>query len=490
MSTIKQIIQSFAQTHDCLYSIDDILQWVDEFNKSVYVNIKKIAFDNEGFWFIDKDSSILRNKNNSFFSVCGIVSENTNNTNNTNHKIEQPIIVQNEIGYLGFICKEIEGTLYFLVQAKIEPGNINKIQLSPTIQATKSNFSQLHGGNKPAYLEYFLEASKYEIIVDQIQSEQSSRFYKKRNRNIIIKVDDDINIEVLANFRWITLLQLKELMKVDNLVNMDSRTVISCIPFSVENIDESELAEIKYFFEFEPLYNSIFIKNTKNLLPELYQKINNYKMFSEMQTSLVGLNDLNSWEMKNGEFVCTTDYHFKMIYCDIEIEGREVKRWQQPLLEANGKAVFGLFVSEIEGRLYFLVKLSSEIGSLDVLELGPTLQLEAGESFDSDNVCRLFKRKCDEGQNVLHNVILSEEGGRFYHEQNHNVIIQIDKSELDNIFNIDSTNTIDTINTINANINNNYHLLDYYTLNNLVQVNNCLNIQLRNLLSLLRVNYE
>ena len=55
------------------------------------------------------------------------------------------------------------------MQAKIEPGNINKIQLSPTIQATKSNFTQKHGGRKPNYLEYFLNAVDHEIIVDQIQ---------------------------------------------------------------------------------------------------------------------------------------------------------------------------------------------------------------------------------------------------------------------------------------------------------------------------------
>ena len=83
--------------------------------------------------------------------------------------LEQPVILQNEIGYLGIICKEIDGVLNFLMQAKIEPGNINKIQLSPTIQATKSNFTQKHGGRKPNYLEYFLNAVDHEIIVDQIQ---------------------------------------------------------------------------------------------------------------------------------------------------------------------------------------------------------------------------------------------------------------------------------------------------------------------------------
>ncbi len=462
MSTIKNFALSWQKTENCIHSIDEILQWVDEFNRSVYVNIEKVSFDKDGFWFIDSSDNILRNKNNSFFSICGAVQENTN------HRIEQPIILQNEIGYLGFICKEIEGLLYFLVQAKIEPGNINKIQLSPTIQATKSNFTQQHGGNKPAYLDYFLEANKYEIIVDQIQSEQSSRFYKKRNRNIIIKVDSDV--EVLNNFRWVTLGQLKELMKVDNLVNMDTRTVISCIPFSVENISEAELAEIKNGFGSKALFNSIFVQNTNNDLPQIYQKINNYKMFLESKTKLVGLNALGSWEMKEGEFVCKHDYHFKMIYCDIEIEGREVKRWQQPLFEANGKAIFGLFVTEIDGRLYFLVKLSPEIGCMDVLEIGSTVQIEAGESFGKDNVAMLFKRKYENGENILHNVILSEEGGRFYHEQNHNVVIGIKKEELNSI-------------------PDEYHWLDFYTLNHLVQINNCLNIQLRNLLSLLKVDH-
>lgn len=48
------------------------------------------------------------------------------------------------------------------MQAKIEPGNVNRIQISPTIQATKSNFMQTHGGKAPAYLEYFSDEQNYE----------------------------------------------------------------------------------------------------------------------------------------------------------------------------------------------------------------------------------------------------------------------------------------------------------------------------------------
>ena len=63
------------------------------------------------------------------------------------------------------------------MQAKIEPGNVNKIQISPTIQATKSNFMQTHGGKAPAYLEYFSDKQNYEIVVDHIQSEKKQEYY-------------------------------------------------------------------------------------------------------------------------------------------------------------------------------------------------------------------------------------------------------------------------------------------------------------------------
>lgn len=173
------------------------------------------------------------NRNHAFFKVCGIEKTEAEQV-----IVRQPIIVQNEIGYLGIICKEINGVLYFLMQAKIEPGNVNKVQISPTIQATKSNFERTHGGKQPNYLEYFQNKHNYEIIVDQIQSEQCSRFLGKRNRNIIIKVEDEV--EELENYRWMSLAQIKYFMKLDNLINMDTRTVLSCVPFSLQNYSEEE----------------------------------------------------------------------------------------------------------------------------------------------------------------------------------------------------------------------------------------------------------
>lgn len=427
-----------------------LLKRIAEKNREIKVEMKKTELSDCGNWYYDESKGEIRNYDGSFFQIKGIQKYEGGQA-----VMEQPVIIQNEIGYLGIIRKKISGEMHYLMQYKIEPGNINKIQISPTIQATKSNFTQKHGGRKPVYLEYFVNAEKYKIIVDQIQSEQSSRFLAKRNRNIIIEIDEDI--EVLPSHDWMTLKQIKELMRYDNLVNMDTRTVISCLPLC----DEEYLSEIT-----DDSFKRSVTGDGKNRLPEIYRYINNYKMFEDTEKRLVPLYSLKSWEMKNGEFVCKEPYSFKVVFCDIEIEGREVKHWTQPLFEASGIATFGLMTRIHNGVYEFLVRATPEIGCFDKIELGPTVQREYVHNSQLNEVDRLFDDKLKRKEGVVFDTLLSEEGGRFYHEQNRNVIMRISEEDL-------------------AKLPEGYFWVDYKTLNMLVQVNNCLNIQLRNLLSVL-----
>ncbi|KIL08037.1 dNDP-4-keto-6-deoxy-glucose-2,3- dehydratase [Clostridium botulinum] len=458
----KLLIKSWATIDEGIHTTDEILQWVIDTNKNIKVNINKIPFEECQPWYYDEATGIIRNNKGSFFQISGLqLLENDSIVH------EQPILLQSEIGYLGILCKEIDGVIYFLMQAKIEPGNINKVQISPTIQATKSNFTQVHGGRKPAYLDYFINANKYEILVDQIQSEQSSRFYKKRNRNIIIKIDEDI--EISPNHKWMTLGQLKQLMKYNNLVNMDTRTVISCMPLQIDNNDVD--GEIRSYFHDRSLYNSMLRNNTYDI-PCLYNYINNQKMFSNYETKIVPLKSLESWNICKDEIVCKDESSFKVIFCDIQIEGREVSSWKQPLFEAIGRAIFGLICCNFNGVKKFLVQCKQEVGCFDYIEIAPTVQLEANYTDDDiNNIDTIFFELYNKGFYIKHDVLLSEEGGRFYHEQNKNIVIEIDGKQLNKL----------------SQLPEGYFWTDYKTLNNLVQINNCLNIQLRNLLSLLEV---
>ncbi|MFD9074046.1 NDP-hexose 2,3-dehydratase family protein [Streptomyces lasiicapitis] len=42
---------------------------------------------------------------------------------------------------------------HFPLRAKAEPGNVNGVHLSPTVQAAKSNYSRAHGGSSVPYLD-------------------------------------------------------------------------------------------------------------------------------------------------------------------------------------------------------------------------------------------------------------------------------------------------------------------------------------------------
>lgn len=454
---VLKLVKSWGNTQGRVKMLPEILEWIRALNASTFVEVKECSIHESTFWFYDDYNGEVLNRKRGFFSIKGMRL-----FQNDRFIKEQPMIIQPEIGYLGIICKEIDGILHFLMQAKIEPGNINCIQISPTIQATKSNFTRVHGGKLPQYFEYFENASKYHIIYDQIQPEQSARFYKKRNRNIIIEIDEDITVE--GNYCWMTLGQLKCLMGMDNLVNMDTRTVISGLPFWGGMDFDGKKAEP--YFKDKALFCSMFCTDFMESLREVRYYVNDYRMFQDTKVTGIPLNELVDWKIDEHGIKCRKKADFEVRYYDITIEGREVHSWMQPLFRAIGKAVFGLITQDVDGVKKFLVSTRGEIGTLDQIEIAPSIQIEESQMPDEPNaVEQVFFQYMDRKETQI-DVLLSEEGGRFYHEENRNVIISVREGELQHL-------------------PKGYFWLDYSALVHLMQTTPLLNIQLRNLLALL-----
>lgn len=228
--TGRELIQSSLTEYNPFTCTEGFFEWLTRLNEKVTFETSFVPLDKIQNWGFDEFKNI-RHESGKFFSIEGIRVKAVFKDKAT--EWDQPIINQPEVGFLGILCQKKNGVLYFLMQAKIEPGNVNKIQMSPTLQATKSNFSQVHGGKVPPFLEYFKDQiTGRSVIVDQLQSEQGARFLRKRNRNMIVKMDESAVIEVPDNFCWLTLKQIKHLLKYPNLVNMDTRTVLSCIQLS------------------------------------------------------------------------------------------------------------------------------------------------------------------------------------------------------------------------------------------------------------------
>lgn len=411
------LINSLTSVLNPFNTTDEILQWIKERNAEVFVDIQQKPFDLLEGWFVDSDGS-LRHASGKFFSIEGIHVE-------TDYgqvpSWDQPIINQPEVGYLGILTKEVNGVLYFLMQAKIEPGNVNCVQISPTLQATKSNYSRVHKGKKPAYLDYFINATPEQIILDQLQSEQGARFLKKRNRNIIIKVEDDV--ELLEDFRWMTLAQIKELMHYDNMVNMDTRTVISGLKY-IDFI--TPLTKMSRFSNLgRIMLNSARMKEGNYSINKHLSWLSHLKSLYSLSVVQKPIKDLYLWHLKPDEIVRDDQQFFRVIGVSVTISNREICSWSQPLVQPMQQGLCAFIIKEINGIYHFLVQAKLECGNMDIFELAPTVQCLTGNVYSSvkkpsfaDYVLNATDEK------IVYDTMQSEEGGRFYHEQNRNMIVE------------------------------------------------------------------
>jgi len=415
------MIKSLLSKEDDQASLDSITSWIETRNKEVSVSVERIPFKDLDQWEVLADNS-LHHLSGKFFSVEGIRV-----WTDYPQPMEwgQPIINQPEIGYLGILAKEIDGVLHFLMQAKVEPGNVNNVQLSPTLQATKSNYSRVHGGKRSAYLELFRNAKPEQIILDQLQSEQGARFLRKRNRNMIVKVEGAI--PVYEDFQWMTLGQIKDLMHRDNCVNMDTRTVIAGIDFAEHLFTDADLDEMSDFGR--AMMGSAVTQSGVKSLREVLSWLTGLKSRYDLSVERIPLNGIKEWKCGEDEIIRYDKKYFRVLGVKVHIENREVVSWCQPLVQPMQQGICAFVIKKIGGVYHFLVQAKLECGNRDVFELAPTVQCLTGNIFNSDSKPPFTEYVLNaRKEQIVYDALQSEEGGRFYHEQNRNMIVVAEDS--------------------------------------------------------------
>ena len=161
MNEFEQNIRKSINALDSkVFPLKEVKKIISNIQKNIKITPKPL--NDLKSWGFEEKTGNFAHVSGKFFSIRGM--EFNGET--------FPIIVQPEVGILGMLCSSIDGVLHFLMQLKIEPGNENGVQLAPTVQATKSNFSLVHGGELPNYLEFFLLTRNSITISYQYQSEQ------------------------------------------------------------------------------------------------------------------------------------------------------------------------------------------------------------------------------------------------------------------------------------------------------------------------------
>jgi dTDP-4-dehydro-6-deoxy-alpha-D-glucopyranose 2,3-dehydratase len=382
----------------------EFFAWLDERRAKQPQEVRRIPFHELSGWEFAPDTGDLRHHSGRFFTVHGL---RVRSDFGPVPEWEQPIIDQPEFGILGIAVREIDGVLHLLMQAKSEPGNVNGVQLSPTIQATKSNYSRVHGGSSVAYLEAFRRPAAGGVIADVLQSEQGTWFLRKRNRNMVVEVGPEVS--AAEDFCWLTLGQVNTLLTFENLVNMDSRTVLSCLP------DWEAAAD---FPEAQPLHGDT----------ELRSWLTRRRVEHEVFTERLPLRDVACWRRWDDRIEHERGLYFQIIAVDVCSGRREVASWTQPLLRPSGTGIAGMLVRRVDGVLHALVRARVEPGLVDVAELSPTVLCTPENYAHLPAAARppfldtLAERSA---QQTLFDVVLSEEGGRFHHAQCRYVISEV-----------------------------------------------------------------
>jgi oxidase EvaA len=447
---------------------DQARAWLLDARRRQRASVSLVPFAELRGWAFDAGSGDLVHESGRFFRVQGLRGTSDFPTR---IEVQQPIVNQAEVGVLGILARRFDGVLHFLLQAKMEPGNVGLVQLSPTLQATRSNYTQVHGGARPKYLDYFLDRTHGRVLVDQLQSEQGLFFLRKRNRNVIVETGADVPVD--DQFRWMTLGQIKTLLNGAHTVNMDTRTVIAAIPL-VSSAAEADACG--YATRREPSTFDEALVGSTLAVESGFQSMNSVlSWLTEIRSKAVidgqacALDAIDGWRRDEREIRRDDGRYFTIVGAAVESDAREVRTWSQPMVRPVERGIAAFVTRRIDGLLHFLVQARMEIGVWNLIELGPTVQYLPGAPDAADAGVPFMSEVAGGGTAAIrHRSTQSEEGGRFYQYVTENIVVELDGSGP-------------------LAVPPNYTWVTLGQLNTLIQYGNHLNIEARSVLACLGV---
>ena len=332
-----------------------------------------------------KNEKLISHVSGKFFKIIGLDVK----SNMIGKNWDQPIIVQKELGILGIIKDKVKNK--YLLQAKVEPGNKNKLQLSPTVQATKSNYERVHGGKKIPYLNIFLK-NKLKFVS---QSEQGYRYLYKSNYNSLLYINK--NIKTLSNYFWLDKKDIKNLIKKKRIFNMDTISVFST--FIAKNKLDTPLNSMSKIFK--------WILNKDNLY--------------NLSIKIKPLKKLKDWKVGDDKITHKKNNHFSVIGINIKSNKREIKEWDQPIIKGKKLAFVGFIICRFNNTNHYLCKynkkpglktstLSCSVNTSDIINYKKNNKLSTFQNYLLNNILLKKNKKF----RTLYDNILSDEGGRFY----------------------------------------------------------------------------
>ena len=95
------------------------------------------------------------------------------------------------------------------------------------------------------------------------------------------------------------------------------------------------------------------------------------------------------------------------------------------LIKPETKGLIALFMKKINNQKHYLINAKVECGHSDIIELGPSLSSSNIQNIKDNTLLDIVNKK--KYLSVVFDTLQSEEGGRFYKEENRNMLIEVDQ---------------------------------------------------------------
>ena len=386
-----------------------VKEWLERFRLGHPLHVSEVGLSQCQRWYLG--NGVLKHETGGFFSVVG-------------YRFlggapylggfEQPMIDQPEVGILGFVVRPGVDGWQWLLHAKTEPGNVGGTQVGPTVQATYSNYMQLHGGRATQMLELFVEpGTVVRCLTDVEQSEQGDRFLGKYNRNMVVEVQGGHRLPTAGQWHWFLPSAIKEALHQDFAINTDARSVLFCSDWiALLEAGESEpFARWRKQGGFgESLWNSWHLADGQMEAMQAQERLQDARSLMPHRSLLLGVDELCGWRMDERGLQAEDKQRDPVLrFYAIDAPGREVEQWCQPLMANRAVGRVVLLCAHVEGILRFWLNISFEPGLTEGAQWGPTFVSGAGHGVASGVLQSI------EGDGIqLHaRVMQSDEGGRF-----------------------------------------------------------------------------
>ena len=197
------------------------MTWLIDQKERYHLDVRRIGLSDMDEWITDGHS--IRHRDGRYFRIIGLSVRATSREVDT---WTQPMLQPVPGNLVAFVCQRHNGTLRFLVQALVQPGSTDRLELAATIQLAPG---YLRGPQDQPPLVEYLTMPGAQVRTKSIQSEDGGRFHQADTQHLVVELPEDQPVETPPNYRWMTLGQLERLTQHGYYVNVEARSLMACL---------------------------------------------------------------------------------------------------------------------------------------------------------------------------------------------------------------------------------------------------------------------